>query len=250
MHSLSRTGLAVQAAYLAPYFRNNAGMLISHRYQLIFVKTRKTAGTSIETSLSRFFAEEDVITPIAADDEAERRRLGIVPRNYHVPLSGYRPRDFVNLLRGRRRRYFNHIPARQIRAHLGNKIWNTYFKFCVERNPWDKVVSQYHYLNKDGEYRDLADFVARAALWSDYERYTIRDELAVDQVVRYENLQEELIEVCRRVGLPYDGWMPKAKGGFRQDRRHYTEVLGPAEQEHIRQRFAAEIDLLDYRFSD
>src|SRR5207248_8898002 len=23
-------------------------------------------------------------------------------------------------------------------------IWNSYFKFCVDRNPWDKVLSHYH----------------------------------------------------------------------------------------------------------
>ena len=40
-------------------------MIISHQLQLIFVKTRKTAGTSIEIALSRYAGPDDVITAIS-----------------------------------------------------------------------------------------------------------------------------------------------------------------------------------------
>lgn len=39
-------------------------MIISHRYRFIFIKTMKTAGTSVEIFLSQRCAAEDVVTPI------------------------------------------------------------------------------------------------------------------------------------------------------------------------------------------
>ena len=39
-------------------------MIISHKYRFIFVKTRKTAGTSVEAYLSQHCGDSDVLTPI------------------------------------------------------------------------------------------------------------------------------------------------------------------------------------------
>ena len=44
-------------------------MIISHRHKFIFVKTKKTAGTSIETLLASVCGEEDVITEISEEEE-------------------------------------------------------------------------------------------------------------------------------------------------------------------------------------
>ena len=52
------------------------GVIVSHKHKFIFIKTRKTAGTSIELFLSRFCGEKDIITPI----------YPVVPdADYHVP---------------------------------------------------------------------------------------------------------------------------------------------------------------------
>ena len=47
-------------------------MIISHEHKFIFLKTKKTAGTSIELALSQLCGPDDVIPPITDSDEALR----------------------------------------------------------------------------------------------------------------------------------------------------------------------------------
>ena len=47
-------------------------MIVSHEHRFIFLKTKKTAGTSLELALSQLCGPDDVITPLAPTDEALR----------------------------------------------------------------------------------------------------------------------------------------------------------------------------------
>jgi hypothetical protein len=47
-------------------------MIVSHEHKFIFLKTKKTAGTSIELALSALCGPDDVITPLTTIDEALR----------------------------------------------------------------------------------------------------------------------------------------------------------------------------------
>lgn len=121
-------------------------MIISHRHRFIFIKTRKTAGTSLEIYLSQFCNGDDVVTPIKPHVEPHRAR------NHHGlwnPLPECQQGGCVSALIDlmRMRRYYNHIPAVSARARIPRAIWSSYFKFCVERNPWDKTLSHYHIIN-------------------------------------------------------------------------------------------------------
>jgi hypothetical protein len=49
-------------------------MIVSHEHKFIYLKTKKTAGTSIELALSRLCGPDDIITPLTKIDEALRAR--------------------------------------------------------------------------------------------------------------------------------------------------------------------------------
>ena len=56
----------------------------------------------------------------------------------------------LKLLRAKRRgRFYNHMPAVDIRAALGQDVWNEYFKFSIERHPYEKVVSHIFFHARD-----------------------------------------------------------------------------------------------------
>lgn len=223
-------------------------MILSHKYKFIFIKTRKTAGTSIEISLSRYCGDEDIITPLNPDEDEMRKELNVYPRNYLVPLSKYRGKEWLRYIRGWRLKYWDHMPAKHIKRFIGDEIYNSYFKFCFERNPWDKVLSYYYWTNRNHQYKDLDDLLRNKELCTDYHKYSINGELAVDFVGRYEHLMEDLEQVCNRVGIPFDGWLPRAKAGYRKDPRRYQDVLDEAQKQFIDDRFRREIELLGYRY--
>lgn len=230
-------------------------MLISHRYRFIFIKTKKTAGTSIEVALSRYLGPHDVITPITPEDEVLRTRwANCGPQNFSVPWSRLSLAEWRRWLTARQRpQFYNHMPAREIRSRLSAKIWGSYFKFCVERNPWDKVISWYYWEHKESPRPKLADFIREggaAKLAADGGRslYMIDGQVAVDRIYKYEELEQAMTDLAARVCLPEVPQLPHAKSRFREDQRPWRDVYGDEDRDAVGRIFSREINLLGYRF--
>jgi hypothetical protein len=130
-------------------------------------------------------------------------------------------------------------------------IWNSYFKFCVERNPWDKTLSFFHMLNASaGGAISFDDFIESNQFPIDFEAYADRHgELMVDAVIKYENLEEGLHEVFASLGLKFDGDLGvRAKADYRPDTRPYSEVFNQQQKDIVAECFAREIAMHDYEF--
>lgn len=227
-------------------------MIISHRHRFIFIKTAKTAGTSIEIGLSSMCGPEDIITPISPADESIRQQLGYPgPQNYRIPFSSYAKRDWYRFItKGERREFYNHADCHLIRHIVGKDIWKSYYKFAFERNPWDKVVSQYYWSNPKEPRPSLDEYIQSggATRCMSFELYSERSEILVDKVFLYENLSEALSEIETRLSLPQKLILPNAKGSFRKDKRSYREIITPEGREKIARIAAREIAHFGYEW--
>ena len=229
-------------------------MIISHKYKFIFIKTAKTAGTSIEVFLSQQCGPMDIVTPIAPPIAGHK------PRNYQgfinpIPEILERPTRLFSALRQTitsREKFYNHMPASLVKKRVPGWVWNSYFKFCVERNPWDKVLSHYYMHNaREGGSLSLDEYLARGRFPINHVRYTDRSgaKIIVDRVLRYENLLAELGEVFSQLTVPFDGTLGiKAKSEYRTDRTPYQEIFNEEQRKIVEEAFAKEIELHDYRF--
>jgi hypothetical protein len=228
-------------------------MIVSHKHRLIFMKSQKTAGTSLELALSGICGEDDIITPLHERHERERNEIGgLGPRNTDVPIRRHRLEDWNLIRQGRgRRAFWEHVNAREVRAWLPPAVWRNYYKFAVERNPWDRAISLYWWLLHDQKDRppmlEFFQTIPQRSI-SNLGWYAIDGEVVLDHVMRYENLVGEIASLCARIGLNAPIELPHAKSGVRKDRRPYQEVLGPKERDVIAERCSREIDLLGYEF--
>ena len=217
-------------------------MIVSHRHRFIFLKTYKTAGTSIEIALSKHCGPGDTITRmLTPEDEALRKSLGHRGPQHYVLERNH----------GRTRFFSPHVAAEVAKQYFPN-VWPEYFKFAVVRNPWEVCASAYAMRAAHGKHRErgFSDFIGSAefAAWADRWQsiYTIDGRVAVDEIVRYENLADSLEKVRLKVGLSDPLALPRAKSGYRTG--HYREMVNERDAEIIARLFAPMIKMFGYQY--
>jgi hypothetical protein len=226
-------------------------MIISHSHRFIFVKSLKTAGTSLEAALSNTCGGEDVVTPLG-DFGFNRDETGAWVHKSMNEGS-----------------YEQHDDAITIRDSLSPETWSRYFKFSVTRNPWDRALSNFFwekrrdsslvppkriYHNLGIPYDDFTpvkkrfiEYIKGRTLENNDRFYVIDGRLCVDYVIRYEYLDDDSREVCARLGLS-TLQIPRLKAGIRKDKRHYTEYFDDEARDIVAELHRNDIRLFNYRF--
>lgn len=229
-------------------------MIISHEHRFIFVKTHKTAGSSLEVALAGECGAGDIVSHM------EDNIASGVPRNYG-PTSGlgsaYRRWKPVRKLVNRHSPllgayYYEHMPAWRIRDLVGSEIWASYFTFCFERNSWDKVVS-YYLWKRFGQERSMpsfSDYVKHKAhrLPVDSQIYCDDSGVLVDRIYEFRDLSAALGDLRERLGLELPEPLPREKTAVAPDRKPYREYYDDDTQRRVAELFSREIALMDYRF--
>lgn len=227
-------------------------MIISHQHKFIFIKTQKTAGTSTEIALSRICGPDDIITPLSPEEEKIRKDLGYRgAQNYIIPFSQYKKLDWMKLAYFRKRMsFFHHMSAHQIMWYLNSDTWDSYYKFCFERNPWDKVVSYYYFHEGYKSYKSIKEFLlsGEGGDMRGFDLYNQGGIPLVDKVFKFEEIEAGLNELSKRFNLQEPLKLPsyRAKGDIRKDKRHYREILTQEEADIIAKIFAREIKYFAY----
>lgn len=163
-------------------------MIINKAFKIIFVKTKKTAGTSFEIALSKFCDADDIITPVTPKDEQLRYSLGFkCAQNY----KRYFWRDFRFQAKGK---YYNHIPLVSIKNLVPNAIFNDYRKITIYRNPFDVAISRYYW---EGGLKTGLNFFEYIQAYTSHLRENsyiapIYGNIKCDIFLRYESLQEDM----------------------------------------------------------
>ena len=238
-------------------------MIVSHSQRFLFLKPRKTAGTTVEVALSPLLGPGDRATLIEPEEESLRQ---------------VNPGVIVGQIR-----YRHHLLPRRLRDHstlssavacFGPGILD-YRLISMSRNPWDRAVSQFFWSMRHGDLREQDFDQQRAAFraytlkwaprtWLDplYGRkrqrtasaagmYSLGRRVMADYFIRFECLAQDLHDLGGFLGMPPIALPEKRfKSTQRKASRPWQDFFDADTRDLIARECATEIALLGYGFDD
>lgn len=180
-------------------------VLVCNDPDFVFLKTTKAAGTSIEMALQTYCMQpgQDIVehTPVLTSSQ------GIVGARgpFHKGVAASKSRWKFWQKHG----WYNHMPAWK-RDKLGKHRFATTAKIASVRDPFDRMVSQFHFFDQKKSTK-LSDFSELHAAFRDYvlsdrwdndfEIVSIDGRLVIDHFIRKENVREDLRKLSDALGL-------------------------------------------------
>lgn len=215
-------------------------MIVSHAHRFIFLRTEKTAGSSLFAALAAGLPEGDFNADMGRPAWARWSPI------HHGALKRRIP-DLFGL--------HVHATAAQARRVLGREIFDGYFKFAVERNPWDRQVSLYHHRawktgrapNFDRDMRSVLYRNTEYCRLNNWSIYAIGGEIVADRILRFESLDADLARLWADLGVA-PPTLPRLRADYREARPHYSTFYSDATRDLVGRWYAPEIAALDYRF--
>lgn len=161
-------------------------MRISHKYKFIYFSKPRSASTSLRKLLDRY---TDIVSEATGP-------------------------------------YFHHATARELNSHFQQMgwDWNSYYKFTTVRNPWDLLVSLYHFGKRDVnnlffwengqkgikyDPENLMSFDEYIRKKYVFEWYSLanfvldeNNQSLVDRIIKVEDIDKGIQEVFKNIGLP------------------------------------------------
>ena len=202
--------------------------MISHKHKFIFIHIPKCAGTSIEQSL---------FGKVYVEWDQERKI------------------------------WKQHATASQIREYYCEN-YNNYYSFTFVRNPWDKIVSDYFWIQRNLKIKDsfknylilkgkFDDSRLRFPPESRRTRYDHiipqcdfllddKGEAMVKFIGRFESIQGDFDTVCDKIGIPRQQLPHKNK----TKHKHYTEYYDDETRRIIAEKYAKDIEHFGYKFGE
>ena len=208
-------------------------MIISYKHKFVFIKTRKTAGSTFEKLVYPYLDEKagDICTGSVQDNTPEMNRRAI---------------------------FRGHTPFKKVEFLIDPNWWI----FTIERNPWDKVVSQYFFqrgLPKENEKEqtDNSKYRVEFNMFQQYPNDYLKYESAMSydfNVFRYEDMETMYRMFKKRTGIDIpmsDVRKTQLKSNFRLV-KDYKKMYNGLEYKvnQIGKVFLPEIKLLGYKYGE
>jgi hypothetical protein len=205
--------------------------IISYKNNFIFLKTRKTAGTSIQASLKPICDSKDIVTY-----------------------------GWINEITGEKSKLSEFFAKDEIEKEL-NIDFDSFFTFGFTRNPFDLVLSRYFYEIKRKRLIQFANkvnfniwlklkYIKNKEYIQDRSRYLLFDdnlESVVNYIGRFETLENDFHFIkCNFYNYYSIKLQHLNKSNF--NNIHYHDWFSQDNKKLISKYFAFEIDYFKYRF--
>lgn len=213
--------------------------MLSTDYNYIYIHIPKTAGASISA----------VLRKLPVKKYSRLRELFLYPRGVRSWNAGQHDKAFT------------------LQQKIKKKNFERFFSFAVVRNPWDLMVSSYHWWTQKAVHRQGyatdRDIIINldgfsGFIYSKYGASMINEfpgdmiDWVVDQrgkkivnfIAKFETLSQDWKEITRLIGIPYHPLPHKNKS----KRKHYREYYTQETKDLIAWRFQREIEAFGYTY--
>lgn len=231
-------------------------MPVFHALRTLFIHIPKNAGRSIEEALLQGNGTPDSGRRSLANRAATlvQRRTGSDFVRTH--LIGTLDHVFAS-------QHLTYIEMSHLRL-LPEEVLSGYRKFCVCRNPYDRAVSTVlHFTSEAGEEPPATapEFESRLKAWLDRPKtdhnliahdrpqsdYVLDDRgrIAIETVLRFENLAEDFAALASSMALPEDAltWFGKATRS-----RRYQDYFTPEARSLVERKYGEDLDRFGYSY--
>lgn len=152
----------------------------------------------------------------------------------------------------------NHITYSDLKKVLykQNIDIDNYFKFTFVRNPWDKIVSFYHYARENGDIGSgvtFSWFVHNLDLWlwpgcCYISMISEGEENKMDYIGRVETLRQDVCQVCDLLNIQKPRpWKTKTRAN-KSTHDHYSSYYDDDLKNIVADRYNDEIEMFGYKF--
>lgn len=176
----------------------------------------------------------------------------------HVPVLRRLLKQRTELFRKIKQYNYGHSKAKELKEALPPEIFNNFYKFTFVRNPWDYLVSAYHYIVQTAHhprnelFKSFGGFANYVEYHASEKRELQRDfvlsdsgELLVDFIGHYETLQQDFETVCKRIGI--DSQLPHRNRSTHKDFREYYT---PETRARVAELYQGDIEFFGYDFDN
>ena len=212
--------------------------MISHDKKCIFIHIPKCGGSSVE----------EVIWPDIKGRTEEDLWMGFVSQFENKYQTGG----------------LQHLLGWQIREEVGSDVFDSYYKFTFVRNPWDRIVSQFAFMqrrpdlmeylgmNPDTEFKSYLELIRlkEHVQWTPQVRFFLDQDgsILVDRIGRLESFDQDCSQVFAALGLKSSLLVGHSNRSTRQSFQYYYSDSEAIEM--VADIFSEDIEFLGYKFVD